>query len=74
MDAFTDGLSRAAQAAFDAQFASFASICDWQRDAAWASMAAMTAVSNEFLPPTPARLTAICRRPWHACHGSGASF
>lgn len=49
MDAFTDGLSRAAQAAFDAQFASFASICDWQRDAAWASMAAMTAVSNEFL-------------------------
>lgn len=49
MYAFSDDFSRAAQAAFDAQFASFASLCDWQRDAAWASMAALTAVSNELL-------------------------
>lgn len=49
MYAFSDDFSRAAQAAFDAQFASFTSLCDWQRDAAWASMAALTAVSNELL-------------------------
>ena len=49
MYAFNDEFSRAAQAAFDAQLASFASICDWQRDTALASLAAMTAASNEFL-------------------------
>lgn len=49
MDAFSDAFSRAAQAALDAQFASFASLCDWQRDTAWASIAAMTAASNELL-------------------------
>ena len=49
MDAFNNAFARAAQAALDAQFASFASLCDWQRDAAWASIAAITAASNEFL-------------------------
>ena len=36
MYAFNDEFSRAAQAAFDAQLASFASICDWHRDTALA--------------------------------------
>lgn len=49
MFAFNDELSRAAQAAFDAQLANFADICHWQRNTAWASLAAMTAASNEFL-------------------------
>ncbi|WP_342115923.1 hypothetical protein [Pseudoduganella sp. OTU4001] len=49
MVTFNDEFARATQAAFDAQFASFVSLCDWQRDTAWASLAAMTAASNEFL-------------------------
>jgi hypothetical protein len=49
MYAFNDEFTRAAQAAFDAQCASFASLCDWQRETAWASLAAMTAASNEWL-------------------------
>ena len=49
MYAFNDEFSRAAEAAFDAQLASFASLFVWQRDTAWASLAAMTAASNEFL-------------------------
>jgi hypothetical protein len=46
MYAFNDEFSRAAAAAFDAQLAS---LCDWQRDTALASLAAMTAASHEFL-------------------------
>lgn len=49
MDAFNDEFSRAALAAFEAQFASFVSLCDWQRDTTWTSLAAMTVASNEFL-------------------------
>jgi hypothetical protein len=49
MFAFNDEFSRAAQAAFDAQLASLADMCDWHRDTAWASLAAMTAASSEFL-------------------------
>ena len=49
MYAFNEEFSRAAEAAFDAQLASFASLFVWQRDTAWASLAAMTAASNEFL-------------------------
>lgn len=49
MYAFNDEFSRAAQAAFDVQLASFANLCDWQRDTALASLAAITAASNEFL-------------------------
>jgi hypothetical protein len=49
MYAFNDEFSRAAAAAFDAQLASFASLCDWQRDTTLASLAAMTAASHEFL-------------------------
>lgn len=49
MYAFNDEFARAAQAAFDAQLAGFVSLCDWQRDAALASLATMTAASHEFL-------------------------
>jgi hypothetical protein len=49
MYVFDDAFSRVAQAAFDAQLASFASICDWHRDTALSSLAAMTAASHEFL-------------------------
>lgn len=49
MYAFHEEFSRAAQAAFDVQLASLASLCDWQRDTALASLAAITAASNEFL-------------------------
>lgn len=49
MYAFNDDFSRAAQAAFDVQLASLASLYHWQRDTAWTSLAAMTAASNEFL-------------------------
>lgn len=49
MYVFNDAFSRAAQVAFDAQIAGFVTFCDWQRDAAWASLAAMTAASNELL-------------------------
>jgi len=49
MYGFHEEFSRAAQAAFDAQLASFANLCDWQRDTTLASIAAMTAASNEFL-------------------------
>jgi len=49
MYAFQEQFSRAAQAAFDAHMASVANLYDWQRDTALASIAAMTAASNEFL-------------------------
>lgn len=49
MYAFNDEFSRAAQAAFDAQLAGIASLYQWQRNTAWASLAAMTAASNEFM-------------------------
>lgn len=49
MIAFNEVFSRAAEAAFDAQLAGFASLYNWQRDTALASLAAMTAASNEFL-------------------------
>ncbi|WP_028103293.1 hypothetical protein [Pseudoduganella violaceinigra] len=49
MYAFSNDFSRAAEAAFDAQLASFANFFDWHRDTALASLAAMTSASNEFL-------------------------
>ncbi|WP_374583433.1 hypothetical protein [Pseudoduganella sp.] len=49
MQMFSDDFTRAAQAAFDAQLASFASICDWQRESTLASLAVLTAASNELL-------------------------